>query len=148
MKIIDGDLLKLAEQGLFDVVVHGCNCHHAMGGGIARQISAVWPEALEADKTTPFGDPGKLGSISQVEIQRNGNSFTVVNGYTQFHPGADLRYDALREVFQNIKREFPGKKIGFPKIGAGIAGGNWERIKGIIEEELEGEECWVVVFRK
>lgn len=26
MKEIEGDLLMLAKQGHFDVVVHGCNC--------------------------------------------------------------------------------------------------------------------------
>jgi O-acetyl-ADP-ribose deacetylase (regulator of RNase III) len=28
---IDGDLIKLAKEGKFDVIAHGCNCHSTMG---------------------------------------------------------------------------------------------------------------------
>ena len=38
MKIIKGDLIKLALQGEFDVIVHGCNCFCTMGAGIAKSI--------------------------------------------------------------------------------------------------------------
>ena len=31
MKYIDGDLFKLAEQGEFDIVIHGANCFCTMG---------------------------------------------------------------------------------------------------------------------
>lgn len=33
MKYIIGDLLKLADDGQFDVIVHGCNCFNTMGAG-------------------------------------------------------------------------------------------------------------------
>jgi O-acetyl-ADP-ribose deacetylase (regulator of RNase III) len=35
-----------------------------------------------------------------------------------------------------IKIESTGQRIGYPKIGAGLAGGDWEIIAAIIEEEL------------
>ena len=38
MKEVAGDLIQLAYDGKFDVIVHGCNCECMMGGGIAKQI--------------------------------------------------------------------------------------------------------------
>jgi O-acetyl-ADP-ribose deacetylase (regulator of RNase III) len=35
MTIIPGDLLRLALDGRFDVIVHGCDCQCQMGKGIA-----------------------------------------------------------------------------------------------------------------
>ncbi|HBG21357.1 MAG TPA: phosphatase, partial [Desulfobulbaceae bacterium] len=41
---------------------------------------------------------------------------------------------------------FAGKKIGYPKIGAGLGGGNWDRISAIIDEELAGEDHSLVLY--
>ena len=41
---------------------------------------------------------------------------------------------------------FKGKHIGLPKIGAGLAGGDWERIKGIIQKELKDCEVTIVIY--
>ena len=143
MKVVEGDLLKLAKD--FDVIVHGCNCHHTMGAGIARQIKRKYPQAFEADKTTVKGHPGKLGHISQAVID---HSLTVVNAYAQFNLGPDLRLDALRACFRKIKQLHSGKRIAYPRIGAGLAGGDWEVISKIIDEELEGEDHTLVEYKK
>ena len=68
MKTVTGDLIALAEAGQFDVIVHGCNCFHAMGAGVAAAIASRYPSALTADKATDFGDAAKLGTISTVDV--------------------------------------------------------------------------------
>ncbi len=45
-----------------------------------------------------------------------------------------------------VKEKFTGKRIGYPAIGTGLAGGNWEVISKIIEEELDGEAPTFVEF--
>ena len=144
-----GDLLALARAGRFDVIVHGCNCFCAMGGGIARAIREEFPEAYAADLATLRGDRNKLGTFSSAAVTRNGRHFTIVNGYTQydFH-GAEVLvdYPAVRRLFAKIKREFSGKRIGYPKIGAGLAGGDWQILAAIIDEELAGENHSVVLY--
>ncbi len=35
LNIINGDLIDLAKNGNFDVIIHGCNCFRTMGVGIA-----------------------------------------------------------------------------------------------------------------
>src|SRR6187401_1634642 len=56
MRRIRGDLLQLAIDGDFDVIVHGCNCQCQMGKGIALSIKKTFPEASEADCRRAKGD--------------------------------------------------------------------------------------------
>ena len=145
---IDGDLIKLAKEANFDVIVHGCNCHSTMGAGIAPQIKAKYPEAYEADCKTTSGDITKLGTITHTV----NTTPIVVNIYSQFDTKGrrqgkiDLDYDALRSGLQEVKVKFSGKRIGMPKIGAGLAGGDWDIIEGIIEEEMRGEYVTIVNY--
>jgi len=151
MKTTKGDLIKLALGGAFDVIIHGCNCQCAMGAGIAKPIKQTFPEAYKADCKTRKGDRGKLGTISHATVTRHGHRITVVNGYTQFHwrgSGVLVDYDALRSVMKEVKKQFSGKRIGYPKIGAGLAGGDWKSIAAIIDEELAGEDHTLVEFAK
>ncbi|MER8975807.1 MULTISPECIES: macro domain-containing protein [unclassified Mesorhizobium] len=148
MQTVRGDLLQLALDGTFDVIVHGCNCQCQMGG-IALSIKQRFPEAYAADCATLKGDPAKLGSLSVAEIKRDSRIFHVVNGYTQFHwqgKGVKADYQAIRKVMQAVKGRFTGKRIGYPKIGAGLAGGDWEIIGSIIDDELAGEDHTLVEY--
>jgi len=145
MKEVDGDLVVMGKRGDFDVIVHGCNCMCTMGSGIARQIRDTFPSAYTADCKTKSGDISKLGKYTFTTV----GNLTIVNAYTQFDyvrypPPCD--YGAIRAVFKRIKKDFAGKRIGYPKIGAGLAGGDWDRISAIINEELEGEDHTLVNF--
>jgi O-acetyl-ADP-ribose deacetylase (regulator of RNase III) len=46
-----------------------------------------------------------------------------------------------------IKTNFSGERIGLPKIGAGLAGGDWSVILAIISEELASEDVTIVECR-
>jgi O-acetyl-ADP-ribose deacetylase (regulator of RNase III) len=148
MKIIYGDLIDLAKEGKFDVIVHGCNCFCKMGAGIAKYIKQEFPEAYDVDRETGYGVKSKLGDLSYVQVQRDRNKIIIVNGYTQytyFENGPLVEYDAVRKVFKKVKLLFFGFRIGYPKIGAGLAGGDWNIIEKIINEELYGEDHTLVV---
>lgn len=152
MKIVEGDLLKLFEQGEFDVIVHGCNCFSTFGAGIALQIKNKYPIAYQADRQTPSGDKSKLGKFSLAAIINPNNKTRqyIVNAYTQYHYGRDkvnVDYDALRNCFKAIKLQFSGLRIGFPAIGAGLAGGDWNIISEIIDTELKNEDTTLVVYK-
>jgi O-acetyl-ADP-ribose deacetylase (regulator of RNase III) len=151
MKIIQGDLIKLALEHEFDVIVHGCNCFCEMGGGIANSIKKVFPAAFEEDLKTETGARSKLGDISWTEIEFSFGKLIIVNGYTQYSyrgEGIKIDYDAARSVFKKIKTNFSGLKIGYPAIGAGFGGGDWAKISQIIDEELIGEDHTFVEFKK
>ena len=149
MKVVYGDLIDMALEGHFDVIVHGCNCFCVMGAGVAKQIKETFRSAYNEDLKTVKGDGSKLGSYSAVEIDQGRIKFTVVNGYTQYNYkgwGPQVDYYAIRSLFRKIKQDFTGKRIGYPKIGAGLAGGDWEIISSIIDEELDGENHTVVLL--
>lgn len=141
-----GNLVKQAEQ--FDVIAHGCNCFCTMGKGIAKDIKKKFPEAFEVDSATIKGDKSKLGTITFTKS----TTPIVVNCYTQYRYGNDgkmyCNYDAIRSCMKKIKQEFTGKKIGLPKIGCSLAGGEWKIVSHIISEELNQEDITIVLLRK
>jgi O-acetyl-ADP-ribose deacetylase (regulator of RNase III) len=133
MKTIKGDLLALAEQGEFDLVLHGCNCYNIMGGGIAAQIAQRWPDARLADDETVKGDPGKLGSYT---LALHGD-LKILNCYTQYSISRDgqdvFEYAAFERVLSKIALRWGCARIGLPLIGMGLAGGDAGRIMPLIE---------------
>jgi len=144
LKYTKGDLVRDAERD-FDVIGHGCNCWCTMGKGIALDIKNKYPRAYDADRATALGDKEKLGRVS---VWGNEN-IIILNMYTQWHyAGKDVKadYDAIKECMKRVKEYYPGKKIGFPLIGAGLAGGDWDIISKIIEEVLHGEDVTVVIW--
>ena len=149
MKTIDGDLLTLGENGDFDVIVHGCNCFNTMGAGIAKSIKERFPVAYEVDLLTAKGAREKLGTLTAANVQLDDHTLTIVNAYTQYDfrgDGPNVDYQAIRDSFAEIKNNYSGKRIGYPLIGAGLAGGDWDVISKIIDEELEGEDHTLVRF--
>ena len=152
MKVLTGNLIDLAFQGYFDVIMHGCNCFCTMRRGIAKEIHERIPEAYLTDlRHTVAGDKSKLGSYTATKIHDADAEFTVLNCYTQYDYRSntpDVDYEAIRAVCKKVKKNFSGKSIGFPKIGCGLAGGSWDIVSQIIEEELEGEDITYVEFSR
>lgn len=134
---VKGDLLDAFRERKFDAIVHGCNCFHTMGAGIAAAIAKQFPVAYDADKLTQYGRD-KRGGYTLAETPYG----KIVNGYTQFNPGrADPKYlyTAIRTLFTKLDLILPSiivgrPEVGIPKIGAGIAGGDWAVIEQIINE--------------
>ena len=122
-----------------------------MGAGIAKTIKQVFPAAYQADLATVAGDETKLGSYSLALVEIKGKPLIIINAYTQYQwrgPGRKADNDAIRQVFRRLKQAYAGKRIGYPAIGAGLAGGEWSVIAAIIEEELAGEDHVFVEWEK
>jgi O-acetyl-ADP-ribose deacetylase (regulator of RNase III) len=169
---IEGNLLELAKEGKFDVIVQGCNCFNIMGAGIALQIAEQFPEAYLADQKTNKGDYRKLGSFSFATIGGFTRPFIIVNAYTQFKPGVGpydenvaVDYNALEVCFRTINHEFGVRykskdipilervshlaeplHIAYPQIGAGLAGGDWDHIETLIDRSLTDVDHTLVTF--
>jgi O-acetyl-ADP-ribose deacetylase (regulator of RNase III) len=47
-----------------------------------------------------------------------------------------------------VKQAYAGRRIGYPALGAGLAGGDWAIIIAIIDEELVSEEQVFVQWTK
>ena len=135
MKYVDGNLLDMAEQGKFDIIVHGCSCQNRMESGIAKQIRDRYPKAYMVDQLTQKGDSGKLGCFTQAhvngvtfsppmetfgfpigsidryntDIVKTRYSFTVLNAYTQEGYGYDE--DEVYVDYEAVSRVFKQVKL-------------------------------------
>lgn len=172
MKEVYGDLIELAKKGNFDVITHGCNCFCTMGAGIAVPMKETFLcDMFEMEDPKYKGDINKLGTIDYDYITDKGDHLrisnpndqytgdilvTVVNSYTQYNYGRNhldgdsnpVDYEAIALCMRKINHIFKGKTLGIPMIGAGLAGGDWGRIKKILETELKDMDVTIVYFRK
>lgn len=133
---IKGDIVALFLSG--KNIAHGCNCFHTMGSGVAGQLAKAYPRILEIDKTsTDYGYRGKLGDMSIVFKYSRGPS-TCFNLYTQYEPGPNLDYHALVNCMVELNRVLSEGTlfrpvVYIPRIGCGIAGGDWEKVSMLID---------------
>ena len=148
MNVVNGDLLDMAENGDFDIVIHGCNCFSKMGKGIALSIKNKWPSVYLADSDYPLMPSDRLGNYSLAHVS---SELILINAYTQYtwrgkRGTVNADYDAIRSCFRRIKHGFSGMRIAYPLIGAGLAGGDWGIISQIINEELKDENHTLVIL--
>jgi len=138
LKRVDGNLIDLAQNGVFTHILHGCNCFCTMGSGIAREIAYRYPEAREVDRTTVSGDKTKLGRFTYANVEApSGHNFIIINGYTQYRYGVDrvnFDVDALKGVLSLVLKKFHDAKLGVPYIGMGLARGDPDVIIPMLEE--------------
>ena len=115
-----------------------------------KQLNQTFPRPIKPIVKTKKGDKTKMGQISFASVRGGEYQLIVVNGYTQFHwsgGGVLADYEAIRSVMKHVKSKFSGKRIGYPKIGAGLAKGDWSIISQIIEQELAGEDHTLVDYK-
>jgi len=148
LKYKEGDLLaNVKDPNVF--IAHGCNCQGVMGSGFALQVKNLYPKAYEQYKS--FYEQGmlQLGSISFV--RQTPDSPCIVNMQTQQDYGRSciyVDYDALRTCFREFSILNINKQdLHIPKIGAGLAGGTWDVIAKIIDEECKGFDVYVWIYK-
>lgn len=162
-----GNLITMAQQGKFQVITHGCNAFCTMGAGIAPQMAKAFGcDKFPLEGQQHRGDYNKLGQIDwKISTHTGGSSefdffefdLAVINLYSQYgfglnHEGGTknpLDYDALRLGLRKINHQFKGRHIGLPGlIGCGLAGGNENKVKSIIKEELKDCKVTIVYLKK
>ena len=150
IKTINGDLIELAINGDFDIIIHGCNCFHAMGAGIAKQIAKQFPISKIADKSTTYADINKLGTWSFVTtpIGDTLHILTIVNAYTQFRPGPNAEYAAIEKFLIDFYPHIANQnlRIGIPQIGCGIGGLEIEHVTKLIDQMWKDLDITLVIY--
>lgn len=129
------------------LVVHGCNAQGVMGSGVAKVVRNDFPAAYY-EYVRKYEESGlKLGDVIPVMVLP---SRYIINAITQEFYGTDKRryvnYHAIEVCFGQV-RKFVDQNgietINYPKIGAGLGGGNWDEIAAIIDSQLEGYNHFV-----
>lgn len=135
-KTIKGDLLDES----FGILVHGVNCRGRMGSGIALAISKRYPQVYKSyiafSDRLSYRPDVLLGMVDFVKIT---DDLIIANAFTQHEYGREsqryVSYDAVDSCFAKIGQYAASKNLPvmFPKIGAGLGGGNWDVISEIIK---------------
>lgn len=128
-----GDLMAASEE----IIAHGVNCRGVMGSGVAKLIRDKYPKAYNLYMDKDYEDGWQLGDLQTV-LQNDGK--WIANCATQngFLPRGMCHadYDAIKAVMEKLKvfAKDKGLKIAIPKIGAGLAGGDWVTIESILND--------------
>jgi O-acetyl-ADP-ribose deacetylase (regulator of RNase III) len=157
-----GDLIKLAKQGSFDAIAHGCNCFCKQEKGLAlgmrQQFDTNNATKYPLEGSGFYGDINKLGQVQHSLYGTLFNQITnrydkyvaVYNMYTQYRydqVGKPFDYDAftlcLRKLNHSLGSAEKTNHIGLPMIGTHLAGGDWDKIEKIILKELK--DCTVTI---
>ena len=156
IKLVKSNLLDMLDEGIVNVIAHGCNCFCTMGAGIALQIKKRYPVVYEKDCLTERGSSSKLGHICIVKVSQDDKY--VVNAYTQYEPGAastrwmaydstKKRYSAIENCFKEIKEEVPSEWIlGLPRIGCGLAGLDWMKVEDMVLNIFDDREVIICSY--
>jgi hypothetical protein len=87
-----------------------------------------------------------------VPVKEGHPPITVANMVAQGHPSQQIpiRYEALRIALEKVAAHALEikAKVHMPKIGTGLARGDWKFIQEIIEQELCSKGIEVFVYEK
>ncbi|BCJ40799.1 Appr-1-p processing protein [Actinoplanes ianthinogenes] len=137
------------------IIAHVCNDIGAWGRGIVRTISRRWPEperefrrwhaAGQADR------PFRLGAVQLVPVAPDLWVANMVGQHgivterglrtaTGYDPaaGPPVRYEAIRECLTTLVTHATthDASVHMPRIGCGLAGGDWAEVEPLIRTTL------------
>lgn len=139
IKYIKGDLFTAD----VNVIAHGTNCVGGFGSGIAGRIARDYPHVKEdyLDIYNKWGH--ELGWVNYVRI---GPSKYIANCNTQYNylprGVCHVDYKAIEECMYVLHLDCKklNRTIAIPKIGAGLGGGDWDKIEKIINKVFDDME--------
>jgi len=151
IRFVKGDATAPAGDGA-KVIVHVCNDLGKWGKGFVLAISRRWKEPERTYKASFAAIPTPaLGDVQFVAVER---SIVVANLIGQHGIASrsantpPVRYDAIREGLGKIAVQARATRasVHMPRIGCGLAGGDWRRIEPLIAETLCASDIDVTVY--
>ena len=141
---VTGDIFATADINAY---AHGCNCAGAMGAGIAIEFKRRWPrmfeEYAERCRDNRFG-------LGDVFVWSEGEH-TIYNLATQVHWRKKAQIPALAKALGKmleLASQSGIDRVGLPRIGAGLGGLDWTRVKRVVTEASEKSSVTMVVFEQ
>lgn len=128
-------------------IAHGVNCQNAMGSGVAKALFTKWPEVKSHYHEFCQNGGGFLGNVQLIELL----NVNICNCFTQLDYGYDgkryVNYAAIVKCFNQLKVisfHINKYKLAIPKIGCGLAGGDWNIVEQLINDTVGDDlEIWV-----
>lgn len=135
---LKGDATNPQGQGN-KIIVHVCNDKNAWGAGFVLAVSKKWPQPQEAFHKEKYKI--YLGDIQIIKVE---DDIYVINMIAQFGfrkkptDPTVLSYGALKVCLAQVNmfaRDI-NASVHMPRIGTGLAGGDWNQIEKIIQDCL------------
>ncbi|WP_445432049.1 macro domain-containing protein [Chryseobacterium indoltheticum] len=134
------------------IIIHICNDIGGWGKGFVMAISKRWknPET----KYRNWFQSGENFNLGEVQIVRVEEDIWICNMIGQHKTISNskgippIRYEAVEKCLEKLTDEALklNASIHMPRIGCGLAGGNWEEIEPIIEKTLLKNNVEVYVY--
>lgn len=134
------------------LIVHVCNDLGKWGRGFVLAISRRWKEPERVYKAAFVETPAPvLGTVQFVPVA---GSIVVANLIGQHGVASrttrtpPVRYEAIREGLGRIAEhaQAMAASVHMPRIGCGLAGGEWTRVEPLIAETLLASDIDVTVY--
>lgn len=131
-----------------NIIMHGVNCRGGFGSGVAKQMTEHYPEARVAYLNKWKNHRWYLG---QVQFVPQPDGRIIANCATQLdylpRGQCHANYDAIEYAIARVLHYAKERNytIAMPKIGAGLAGGDWNKIQKIINDVTGDTEVRVYV---
>jgi O-acetyl-ADP-ribose deacetylase (regulator of RNase III) len=152
LRFASGDAAKPIAGG-FMYILQVCNDEGKYGAGFSGALAKRWPTVESSYRQWWRNRFGKLdlGDIQVVQVQ---SDTCVINMIGQHGVGKDekgnapIRYDALEKALNKAGVEISTNKgsAHMPRIGCGLAGGEWEKVEQLVTEQLLKRGINVTVY--
>jgi O-acetyl-ADP-ribose deacetylase (regulator of RNase III) len=149
---IIGDATQPVGDGA-KIIVHVCNDIGGWGRGFVVALSKRWPEPEQRYRAWHRGEANEPFVLGEVQFVQVADAIWVANMIGQRDVRTvggvpPVRYEAIRKGLRRVAAEARrlGASVHMPRIGCGLAGGKWEEVGKIVEEELVNIGVPVTVY--
>jgi O-acetyl-ADP-ribose deacetylase (regulator of RNase III) len=138
---VKGNVLTVKDE-THKAIIHCCNDIGAFGAGIALAIRNKFPKVYQSynnwyeDCRSKGLEYMPLGSVQFVDVDPYlaiGNMIGQ-HGIGNFGPTPPIRYEAIDKCLKKVHKYCidNNSRIIAPKFGAGLAGGDWDKIEALL----------------
>lgn len=149
---LKGDATCPQAKGI-KVIAHVCNDLGGWGKGFVLALSARWkePEAeYRAWHAIGRGGGFALGAVQFVRVEPYiwVANMIAQRGTKSGSSGPPIRYEAVAECLRHVAAKALELKasVHMPRIGCGLAGGEWAKVEPLIAEHLCARGVAVTVY--
>ncbi len=135
------------------LICHICNDMGRWGKGFVLALSRRWAQPEEDYRAWYAGRTGAsfgLGEVQYVRVERYVWIANMVaqRGTKTGSSGPPIRYEALTSCLRKVAEKAGELKasVHMPRIGCGLAGGDWTRVEPLIEQHLTKNGLTVTVY--